>query len=78
MKVWITKYALSQGIKEIEVEQSKDFPDMVSDKWNASYHGEGREWHRTFESAKMKAEDMRLNKIVSLNKQIQKYEKMKF
>lgn len=79
MKVWITKYALTSGIKEMEVEQSEDFPDMVTGKaWNDSYHGEGREWHRTYESAVAKAEEMRLKKIDSLKKQIAKWEKKRF
>ena len=29
LKVWITKYALSSGIKEIEVNQSDFSPDTV-------------------------------------------------
>lgn len=67
MKVWITKYALTSGIKEMEVEQSEYSPDMVhEEKWNYCYHGEGREWHKTLESAKIKAEEMRLKKIESL------------
>lgn len=74
MKVWITKYALTSGIKEMEVEQSENFPDMVYDR-NDTYHGEGRDWHRTRESAIAKAEQMRLKKIESLKKQIAKYEK---
>ncbi|MFR3727660.1 hypothetical protein [Lacrimispora sp.] len=79
MKVWITKYALTSGIKEMEVEQSEDFPDIVKGKtWNDSYHGDGREWHRTYESAIAKAEEMRLKRIESLKKQIAKLEKKRF
>ena len=41
MKVWITKYALTSGIKEMEVEQSEYSPDMVhEEKWNYCYHEE--------------------------------------
>lgn len=32
MKVWITKYALTSGIKELEVEYSISSPDMVRGK----------------------------------------------
>ena len=79
VKVWITKYALTSGIKELEVEYSADFPDMVMGKaWNDYYHGEGREWHRTYESAVARAEKMRLKKIESLKRQLVKYEKMRF
>ena len=79
MKVWITKYALTAGIKEIEVEHSDDFPDIVSvHGHNACYCGEGLDWHRTYEAAVARAEEMRLKKIESIKKQLAKYEKMRF
>lgn len=79
MKVWITKYALSKGIKETEVKQSNSFPEIVHGKdLYDSYHGEGKEWHRTKESALARAEEMRKKKIDSLRKQIEKLEKLRF
>lgn len=79
MKVWITKYALTSGIKEMEVRQSEYNPDTV---WGNAlfdcYHGEGREWHKTYEAALVRAEEMRKKKIVSLTKQIHKLENMRF
>ena len=42
------------------------------------FHGEGREWHRTKESAIDKAEEMRKKKIETMKKQIEKLEKMEF
>lgn len=79
MKVWITKNALTSGIKEMEVSQIEERSDTVKGlNWNDYYHGEGEEWHRTLESAKMRAEIMRLKKNKALNKQIKKYEEMKF
>ena len=79
MKVWITKYALTDGVREMEVEQSENFSEIVRGKsGNDFYHGEGREWHRTYESAVAKAEEMRLKKIDSLKKQIAKWEKKRF
>lgn len=79
MKVWITKYALSDGIKEKEVKQSDSFPEIVHEKdlYN-SYYGDGKEWHRTKESALAKAEEMRKKRIASLRKQIEKLEKLRF
>lgn len=78
MKVWITKYALSDGIKELAAEQSDYSPDMVFGKvWNDCYHGEGKEWHRTYESAVVRMEEMRQKRISSLQKQIEKLEKMR-
>ena len=79
MKVWITKYALTQGIIETEGEVSVDLPDILDAKGIVNYlHGEGKEWHRTKESAIQKAEEMRQKKIASRTKQIEKLEEMRF
>lgn len=77
-KVFITKYALTSGIKEMEVEEY--YPGNVKRLGlNHDYfHGEGKEWHRTRESAMKKAEEMRVKKIASLKNQIVKLEKLKF
>ncbi len=79
MKVWITKYALTKGILEEEGEVSKNNADylMVKD-YCQDFYEEGNEWHKTRESAIKKSEEMRLKKIESLKKQIEKLEKMKF
>ena len=83
MKVWITKHALSDGIEEVEVEQSKHAESMVSwstgnGSWTSYAHGEGKNWHRTKESAVARAEIMRLRKITSHRNAINKLEKLKF
>ena len=85
MKVWITKYALSEGIKEVEAELCLDTDktgnmikcELISG-FNSYFHGEGRDWHKTREAAIKKAEEMRQKKIESLKKQLQKLEKMRF
>jgi hypothetical protein len=83
MKVWITKYALTKGIKSIDATPSS-FYDGVCDNTNGTgaystyYHGEGRDWHRTLEGAQAKAEKMRLAKIELLEKQIGKLRNLKF
>lgn len=79
MKVWITRYALTTGITEVEAEDCGD--DMIRVREGSGflfYHKEGRDWHRTKESAVAKAEEMRQKKITSLKKQIDKLEKMRF
>ena len=81
MKVWITKYALTQGIIEIEAEEcGKGFEGMIQtkEKCPSYYHGEGKDWHRTKEDAIKKAEKIRQKKIESLKKQIKKLEEMRF
>jgi len=82
MKVWITKYALTQGIYEAKVEISPVMPGMAIQPQGKIptiyYHGEGEEWHRTYESAKARAEEMVRSKIKSLQKQITKLQGLKF
>lgn len=79
MRVWITKYALTTGIFEMEVEsQSEDGTGVYGKAWSDCYHGEGKEWHRTKEAALVRAEKMRQKKIASLKKRIEKLEMMKF
>ena len=79
-KVWITKYALTDGIRLIEAKQSSQYLDMMSYGEGAydHAHGEGREWHRTPESALRRAEEMRKKKLASLRKSIAKLEAMTF
>jgi hypothetical protein len=81
MKVFITKFALTKGILEVEAQLSQHHDDMivVNDGIKNNYfHWEGTEWHKTIESAKYTAERMRLAKIASLKKQIKKLETLKF
>ncbi|WP_431785830.1 hypothetical protein [Paenibacillus lactis] len=79
MKVWISKYALTTGIYEIEARETHS-PNMVVDAKDslAMYHGEGKEWHKSKEEAIKRAEIMRKKKIESLEKQLQKLKEMKF
>lgn len=79
MKVWITKYALTQGIFEEEAEDYGDgFVKVTKKGFLDSYYKKGKDWHKTKESAIAKAEEMREKKIASLKKQIEKLEKIKF
>jgi len=81
-RYWITKYALSAGIKvvsSLEAEVSENHPSMLAVKgYFAYFHGEGKEWHRSRESALARVEEMRKTKIASLKKQIAKLEKKTF
>lgn len=79
MNVWITKYALTKGIFEMDVEsQSEDGKSVYGKAWNQCYRGQGVEWCKTKAAAIAKAEKMRRKKIASLKKQIEKLESMKF
>lgn len=78
MKVWITKYALTQGIFEKEAESCSVDEDgkMISVERYTYYHKPF--WHETKEDALKHAEEMRIKKIQSLTKQIEKLRLIKF
>lgn len=79
MKVYITKYALTQGIYSMEVDKIPE-NGVIRDPENALtyYHGEGKEWHRTKEAAVKRANEIREKKIESLKKSITKLERLNF
>ena len=79
MKVWITKYALSKGIFEVEVEEPDPrYPHMVvhctgtHGAWRNYYHGEGRDWHRSKEAAVQRARKMATAKIKAVETSLKK------
>ena len=80
--VWITKYALSSGIFENDVEVCSAInPNMVSTVgskggWERCFHKPF--WYESLKEANAHAETMRKARIASLKKQIAKMEKMKF
>lgn len=78
MKVWITKYALTDGIIETEI-VSQD-PVWTVFKNNMSIYSKniGIDFHTSLNGAKLRAEEMRQKKIESLKKQIKKLEEMRF
>jgi hypothetical protein len=87
VKVWITKYALTKGIVEAEATGRDEYPNMVtvSNKpYDSIYKPYGRiyyhkpDWHLSLEDAKKRAEEMRVKRIASLRKSIQKLEKLSF
>lgn len=82
MTVYVTKYALTEGIQKVDdTEFGIHVQTMITVKSMgcfAHFHGEGVEWHRTFESAKERACEMRDARIRGLKKQIEKLEKIRF
>jgi hypothetical protein len=79
LTVFVTKYALTDGIQEKQVTLNESFPNMVTGSGMFEhYHGEGKNWHRTRVGAIKRAEDMRVKKIESLQKSIKKMEQMRF
>lgn len=74
--VYITKYALTKGIFECRVKECGNGMVVWSSEecgcYNQYFHTEGKEWHRTKESAIAKANKMRDQKILNLKKNIDK------
>lgn len=77
MKIYVTKYALTAGIKECEGTVDGNTATVKNESWGYTYFHKG-EWHMASDSAAKKAEEMRLAKIASLRKQIAKLEATKF
>ena len=78
MKVWITKYALTDGIIETDAEVGGF--DTITATWDNGTRCDnfkGEEWWSRKENAIQKAEEMRQKKIASLKKQIEKLERMR-
>ena len=80
MKAFITKYALTKGIYEIDAEvcQNPKIIKRASGNWVDYYRNEGKDWHKTKESAILRANEMRAAKIKTLQKQIIKLDKLTF
>ena len=77
MKVWVTKYALTIGILERTGEVCP--PHGVIQYGIGLYaHGEGREWTRTPGAAIKRAEAMRVAKIASHKRGIEKMKALRF
>lgn len=80
MKVWVTKYALTEGIVTYDAEDAVGGMIAIRTAGHMSqyFHGEGREWHRSLDGAISRAEEMRIAKIASLKKSLAKLEKLTF
>lgn len=76
-KAFITKHVATRGIYSIDAElmQTDTIRDTKSE-WDNYFYGEGRDWHRTWDSAVAKAEKIRSAKIASLQKSIRKLERI--
>jgi hypothetical protein len=82
MKIYVTKYALSRGVLEVDaVVYDKGFAVVRNSGrtgFDQYFHGEGREWCHTKEQAFDTAETMRIKRIASLEQQVAKLKAMTF
>lgn len=77
--VWITKYALTDGVEKVQAEHSPSYPGMVTVRsgiYPQSFHG--MDWHRTEADALARAEQMRLKRVAALKKQLARLQKLSF
>ena len=80
IKVFITKYALYDGIMEVDAELCGNNFNMiiVKEKGYFDRYFSGDDWHRTRESAVKRAEIMRDRAIKSAENRILKLKNMQF
>lgn len=80
MEIWITKYALTLGIKKITIDKIGD-NNMISVREEGhrydSYYHKG-EYFDNEDDAINKAKDMQQRKIKSLKKSLEKVSELKF
>jgi hypothetical protein len=79
-KVFITKYALTQGILERECEITKNFARWGAGHWQRAYNGKRghKEWFLTLEEAREHAENIRKREINYSMNRIKKLSQIRF
>lgn len=81
MKVWISKYALTLGIYEVDGETSTQAPSVFVVRTGELGHKEyfhGKDWHTSHAAAVVQAEKMRQRRIKSLNESLTKLNAKRF
>ena len=79
MKIWITKYALTRGIIEAEINMpSGEYITITRISGCPSTTLKPCEWFKSKEDAIKKAEEMKKTEIENLIRRIKKLEKMRF
>lgn len=81
MKIWNTVNCLTSGITEHEATAcGKGRVEISRHKlvYPTYLHGEGKDWHRTEKSAINRANEVKLRKLQSLDKQVKKISSIEF
>jgi hypothetical protein len=82
MKAYITRFALTNGIEEVDGKVADTQPTMfvyrTEESRLANMYAHGNDWHKTYEAAVARAEVMRSKKIASLKKSLAKLEALVF
>lgn len=79
MQVFVTKYALSKGILGGELEHQIGNIASININGKTEFcRGEGEEWHKTIESAKLAAVRMRDQQIKFLKRRLSRMQNLIF
>jgi hypothetical protein len=80
VKAWITRYALTEGIYEIEAEVCSSISEQMISQIGSKYpqHFHGKDWHLDEAAAVARAEEMRQAKMKSLRKSLANLEHLRF
>lgn len=78
MKIWSTKYCLTEGITEHDVPEPDGGRVVTGGRYILYLHGEGRDWHKSEGAAIERAYEIKTKKLKSLSKQIKKVKAIEF
>ena len=67
---WVTKYALTTGIEKVYGTCRPEYPNMFT--YGQQHHAHGNEWQLTPDAAMDRAEEMRVQRIASLQRSLTK------
>lgn len=76
--VYITKYALTTGVYSAEADVNGDMAVQRAKGSGYAQYFHGKDWHLTEYEALDRAEEMRIAKLKSLDKQMKKISALKF
>lgn len=78
IKIWVTKYALTDGIFEVMAKVSDGMACYKREGSTYSEYVHGKGFHLDLKSAISEAEEMRIRKLKSLEKSMKKMSALKF
>lgn len=78
---YVTKWALTKGILQVEGKLSSEFPDMLAVTTSGIeqyFHGPGREWHVSREHAEIQVGLLLSREVKRLQRKLEDLESKKF
>jgi hypothetical protein len=78
MEIYVTRYALTEGIQKKKACRVVGEIVLCSDPGHLDAYFHRPDWHETLAEAKAHAEKMRVKKIASLEKQLERLKALNF